>query len=102
LHPQQPNQIKGGGFMKLIELIVKRIFTDFVKNAEKLRNEANLYTDLNLSRDNVKNIRNRIEQIFSVRIPEDSFMKKSTYGGIVDFVQILYIQAIKLTEARLN
>lgn len=88
--------------MRLIESIVKRIFSEFVRNTDYLTKETNLYTDLNLNADHVKSIRQRIEQIFSVRIPEELFMNKTTYGGILDFVQAIYVQAAKLSKASLN
>ncbi len=87
--------------MKLIEVIVGRVFSDFV-NKQELQKEANLYLDLKLSEADIELIRKRIESIFNVRIPSDFFINKSTYGEILDFVHEIYIKTAKLTKVSIN
>ena len=88
--------------MKVIDVIVKRVLSDFVKNEDQLIDEAKLYSDLNLSPDDLRIVRKRIETVFSLRIPEDVFMNKSTFGEIKEFVKLLYSQVLEQSNVSLN
>ena len=88
--------------MKVIDVIVKRIFSDFVKDSDRLIDNATLCGDLNLNRDNLKNIWNRIEVVLSLKIPEEIFMNKTTYGEIREFIQLVYFQVTQEMIASTN
>lgn len=88
--------------MKMVDVIVKKLLTDFITDTEKINTSDNIYKDLNLSLDDMDIIRQRLQLVFSVIIPQDIFLSQDTYGELCSFVHSVYQQNESIEMFRKN
>lgn len=72
--------------MKVIDVIIKRIISDLLPESIELEPTTSLKEDLNLTDEDLDLIRQRMQLIFDIKIPEDSFASNSTYEELCEFV----------------
>lgn len=79
--------------MKIVEVIVRKLLADFVEDVAKVNVSDDLNRDLNLSENDMNTIRQRIQLIFNVIIPQDIFLVQTTYGEMCEFIYSVYKQS---------
>ncbi len=72
--------------MKVIDVIIKRIISDLLPESIELKPARSLKENLNLTAEDLDLIRQRMQLIFDIKIPEDLFTSNSTYEELDEFV----------------
>lgn len=88
--------------MKIVEVIVRKLLADFVPDIDKINPSDNVYHDLSLSENDMNIIRQRLQLIFNVIIPQDLFLSQSTYMQLCTFINDVYKQGANIENIKCN
>jgi len=84
--------------MKVVDVILKRVLSDWVSDSVQINPETDLRSDLNIGSSDLEIIRQRVELIFDIRIPKETFKRTKTYNELCEYVLSIFNQEKLLKE----
>ena len=84
--------------MKIVEVIIKRLLADFVKDVDSIKDSDSMYLDLELTENDMDTIRERLQLIFNIMIPQDIFLSQATYSEVCSLVYSIYNQGERMSK----
>lgn len=77
--------------MKIIDLIIEKVFYDLYNDARSIDNNIHLVTDLNFTKETIQLIFTRIETVLNINL-SNSFNNDISMGDLRNIVEIAYVK----------